>query len=158
MRLRIRVLPRHCKKALRASLKRREAERRQAHHWFPPRRSKESLPAYAARAMFAPLPRIGAGLKSGALAFRRSTAALRRGFYPSTRLRAALPGITGSKREYPLRHQCSQHLAVRSRAGRSMPRTARKHSVWPRVREPPPLRPRSTLAKASFVERDSDSR
>ena len=58
---------------------------------------------------------------------------MRRGFYPSTRFRAALPGITGSKRENPLRHQCSQHLAVRSRAGRSMPRTART-----RVTSPPP--------------------
>src|SRR6202035_3118336 len=27
--------------------------------------------------------------------------------------RAALPGITGCKREDPLRHQCSEHLAVR---------------------------------------------
>jgi hypothetical protein len=26
---------------------------------------------------------------------------------------AALPGITGCKREDPLRHQCSEHLAVR---------------------------------------------
>jgi hypothetical protein len=32
---------------------------------------------------------------------------------------AALPGITGCKREDPLRHQCSEHLAVRSRAGRA---------------------------------------
>jgi hypothetical protein len=36
-----------------------------------------------------------------------------------TRPRAALPGITGYKREDPLRHQCSEHLAVRSRAGRA---------------------------------------
>jgi hypothetical protein len=47
--------------------------------------------------------------------------ALHRGTTPrpySTRLRAALPGTTGSKRENPPRHQCSEHLAVRSRAGR----------------------------------------
>ena len=53
------------KKALRASLKRREAERRQAHHWFPPRRRKKSLPAYAARTS-SPPARIGAGLKAAA--------------------------------------------------------------------------------------------
>src|SRR5580692_1675826 len=50
------LCPRHGKKALRASLKRREAERRQAHHWFPPRRREKSLPACAARATFAPRP------------------------------------------------------------------------------------------------------
>jgi hypothetical protein len=37
---------------------------------------------------------------------------------------AALPGITGCKREDPLRHQCSEHLAVRSRAGRADTQTA----------------------------------
>ena len=42
----------------------------------------------------------------------------RRGF-ASTRLRAALPGTTGCKRENPPRHQCSKHLAVRTRAGRA---------------------------------------
>ena len=56
---------------------------------------------------------------------------------PPTRFRAALPGITGSKREDPLRHQCSQHLAVRSRAGRSMPKTARIKVTSP-IREPHP--------------------
>ena len=85
-------------------------------------------------------PANGAGSNGGALAFRRPTAVMRRGALPSTRFRAALPGITGSKREDPLRHQCSQHLAVRSRAGRSMPRTARICSVSLHLREPPPLR------------------
>ena len=55
--------PSNCPKTATALPKRREAERRQAHHWFPPRRRKISLPAYAARAMFRPRPRIGAGLK-----------------------------------------------------------------------------------------------
>ena len=68
------------------------------------------------------LSRIGAGSKRR----RPRLAALHRGHAPkvfaSDSARAALPGITGSKREDPLRHQCSQHLAVRSRAGRSMPR------------------------------------
>jgi hypothetical protein len=48
----------------------------------------------------------------------------------SARLRAALPGTTGCKREDPLRHQCSEHLAVRSRAGRVVAQAARRHSVW----------------------------
>jgi hypothetical protein len=84
-----------------------------------------------------PCPALARDLKSGALAFRRATAVMRRGSYPSTRFRAALPGITGSKRENPLRHQCSQHLAVRSRAGRSMPETARTRVTSP-IREPHP--------------------
>jgi hypothetical protein len=50
---------------------------------------------------------------SGALAFRRSTAALAR-LLPLTQLQAALPGITGCKREDPPRCQCSEHLADRS--------------------------------------------
>jgi hypothetical protein len=42
----------------------------------------------------------------------------------STRLGPALPGITGCKRQWafrppPLQCQCSQHLAVRTRAGRA---------------------------------------
>jgi hypothetical protein len=37
---------------------------------------------------------------------------------------AGLPGIAGCKREDPLRHQCSEHLAVRSRAGRADAQTA----------------------------------
>ena len=53
---------------------------------------------------------------------------------------AALPGITGSKREDPLRHQCSEHLAVRSRVGRADAQAARARSVSLHAREPPPLR------------------
>ena len=147
--------PRHGKKALRASLKRREAERRQAHHWFPPRRREKSLPAYAARYV-RPSSALARSLRGGALAFRRSTAVMRRGSYPPTRFRAALPGITGSKREDPLRHQCSQHLAVRSRAGRSMPRTARKHGVSPRFREPLSFHFRKYPRERPLRERDGD--
>ena len=40
--------------------------------------------------------------------------------------RAALPGITGCKREDPPRRQCSEHLAVRSRAGRDVAQAACK--------------------------------
>jgi hypothetical protein len=35
---------------------------------------------------------------------------------------AALPGITGCKREDPLRHQCSEHLAVRHAPDGLMPK------------------------------------
>ena len=38
----------------------------------------------------------------------------RRSCYPSAQPRAALPGITGCKREDPPRRQCSEHLAGRS--------------------------------------------
>ena len=38
----------------------------------------------------------------------------RQGSYPLAQLRAALPGITGCKREDPPRRQCSEHLADRS--------------------------------------------
>jgi hypothetical protein len=66
-------------------------------------------------------PRFGRGARhgrsepsaSGALAFRRSTTALAR-LLPLTQLQAALPGITGCKREDPPRCQCSEHLADRS--------------------------------------------
>ncbi len=77
--------------------------------------------------------------RGSALAFRRSTAALRRGFTLDS-ARAALPGITGCKRENPLRHQCSEHLAVRSRAGRVDAQAARARGHEPRPREPLSLR------------------
>ncbi len=53
---------------------------------------------------------------------------------------AALPGITGCKREDPLRHQCSRHPAVRSRAGRddALPPAGKSDELHPR--EPHPLR------------------
>jgi hypothetical protein len=35
---------------------------------------------------------------------------------------AALPGTTGCKREDPLRHQCSEHLAVRHAPDGLMPK------------------------------------
>ena len=81
----------------------REAERRQAHP-FP-----IAAPGRNAR----PWPRPISG-RSPCGAPLRSCA----GISVPARLWAALPGITGCKREDPLRHQCSEHLAVRSRAGR----------------------------------------
>src|SRR6201997_5138669 len=58
---------------------------------------------------------------AGALAFRRPTAASEV-FTPRLGLKAALPGITGCKREDPLRHQCSEHLAVRHVPDGTMPK------------------------------------
>jgi len=52
-------------------------------------------------------------IQRDALASRRSTAAFAR-LLPLTQPRAALPGITGCKREDPPRRQCSEHLADRS--------------------------------------------
>ena len=130
MRLRIRVLLHALRKPLVPPLKegRRSAKRRTT--GFRPAAERKACLRCGARYV-RPCPALPRDLKSGALAFRRSTAVMRRGFYPPTRFRAALPGITGSKRENPLRHQCSQHLAVRSRAGRSMPRTARDKATNP---------------------------
>ena len=91
--------------------------------------------------------------RAGALAFRRPTAALR-GFHPGSasgraswnhRMQAGGPSPAPVQR------------APRSptRAGRDVAQAAREHSVWPRPREPLPLRlkeyPRD---KAPFVERD----
>jgi hypothetical protein len=70
------------------------------------------------------------------------------------RLRAALPGITGCKREDPLRHQCSEHLAVRHAPDGTMP----KPPVSAVYRYAPENRSRSasrsTLAKGVLRERD----
>ncbi len=131
MRLRIRALLHALRKPFRCLPKRREAERRKAHHGFRPAAEEESLPANAASTIASSRERreIEAAAPSPFGAPPRSCAE----GLTSTRLRAALPGITGSKREDPLRHQCSQHLAVRSRAGRSMPKAARTQ-----VTSPPP--------------------
>ena len=136
MRLRIRVLLHALRKPSVPPLKRREAERRQAHHWFPPRRRKKACQRMRRALCSLPAPH-WRGIKGAARSpFGAPPRSCAEGL-TSTRLRAALPGITGSKREDPLRHQCSQHLAVRSRAGRSMPRTARIEVTSP-IREPRP--------------------
>src|SRR3984885_12427672 len=69
--------------------------------------------------------------------------------------RAALPGITGCKREDPLRHQCSEHLTVRTRAGRDDARAACKREVTNfRPQAPLPLRqsasPVTSLTKSGM--------
>jgi hypothetical protein len=106
-----------------------------------PAAEKASLPATAARAL--PQPRTAELQERHARLSAPHRGHIAEGL-TSTRFRAALPGITGCKREDPLRHQCSQHLAVRSRAGRSMPRTARIEVRTP-LREPhPPHQPAVT--------------
>ena len=53
---------------------------------------------------------------------------------------AALPGTTGCKREDPLRHQCSEHLAVRHAPDGTMPKPPASAVYRYARREPPPLR------------------
>ena len=64
-----------------------------------------------------------------------------RGFLGLGSAQAALPGTTGCKREDPLRHQCSEHLAVRHVPDGTMPKPPAS-AVYRRARrEPLPLRP-----------------
>jgi hypothetical protein len=53
---------------------------------------------------------------------------------------AALPGTTGCKREDPLRHQCSEHLAVRHAPDGTMPKPPASAVYRCARREPLPLR------------------
>jgi hypothetical protein len=78
---------------------------------------------------------------AGALAFRRPTAGIR-GFLGLGSAQAALPGTTGCKREDPLRHQCSEHLAVRHAPDGTMPKPPASAVYRRATREPPPLRPK----------------
>ena len=55
---------------------------------------------------------------------------------------AALPGTTGCKREDPLRHQCSEHLAVRHAPDGTMPKPPASAVYRCATREPLPLRPK----------------
>ena len=68
---------------------------------------------------------------------------------------AALPGTTGCKREDPLRHQCSEHLAVRHAPDGTMPKPPASAVYRYAQREPLPLRPKEyPRDKASLCERD----
>ena len=100
----------HNNKALLDSLPRliakREAERRKAH----PSTVRATLADVTVRKMHGARKRAKTG-RARLPALRRGT---RQGFDPSAQLRAALPGITGCKREDPPRRQCSEHLADRS--------------------------------------------
>ena len=87
---------------------------------------------------------------AGALAFRRPTAASEVLTLGSAR--AALPGTTGCKREDPLRHQCSEHLAVRHAPDGTMPKPPASAVYRCATREPLPLRPKEyPRDKASFA-------
>ena len=75
-------------------------------------------------------------------------------FLTSARLKAALPGTTGCKREDPLRHQCSEHLAVRHAPDGTMPKPPAS-AVYSRAHENRSRSAlRSTLAKGVLRERD----
>ena len=90
---------------------------------------------------------------AGALAFRRPTAALRR---VSSRLGSSRASWNHRmQREDPLRHPCSEHLAVRTRAGRDDAQAARERSVFAAPHENRPRSAsRSTLASGVLRERD----
>ena len=66
-------------------------------------------------------PACGGGSRRGRARLSAPHRGIRRGFTLGS-ARAALPGTTGCKREDPLRHQCSEHLAVRHVPDGSMPK------------------------------------
>src|ERR1700722_2677864 len=103
---------------------RREAERREAHQ---PGAASTSDAARALSPVFPLREDRGPGL---ALDLKKWSGRARlsaphrgiRGFLGLGSAQAALPGITGCKREDPLRHQCSEHLAVRHAPDGTMPK------------------------------------
>jgi hypothetical protein len=110
--------PKPRSKALpKTALQQREAERRQAHPTGNRIATDKFTPSAqtgrrAARA-FAPFsPANRRGSRRGRARLSALHCGTRRGL-ASTRLRAALPGIAGCKREDPPRRQCSEHLADR---------------------------------------------
>src|SRR5580704_13076283 len=129
--LRIRVLSSRFTKALPFCLPKKEAERRKTHLWVPHlamRRASSSISPICGRE------------RSERARLSAPHRGIPKALTPSARPEPAFPGITGSKREDPLRRQCSEHLAVRSRAGRADAQAAQARSVSLRTREPPPLR------------------
>src|ERR1700692_989493 len=123
---------------------RREAERREAHQ---PGAASTSDAARALSPVFPLREDRGPGLYS-ALDLKKWSGRARlsaphrgiRGFGLGS-AQAALPGTTGCKREDPLRHQCSEHLAVRHAPDGTMPKPPAS-AVYRRARrEPLPLRP-----------------
>jgi hypothetical protein len=118
-----------------SSLKRREAERREAHH-------RAASKSDAARVLSpSPLRRTEAARTSWSGRARLSAPHRGiRGFLGLGSAQAALPGITGCKREDPLRHQCSEHLAVRHAPDGTMPKPPASAVYRYARREPLPLR------------------
>src|SRR5579862_9396214 len=129
---------------------RRSAERRTTGpHRQAMRRAPFLLSSHCGKTEAARTSKNGAG----ALAFRRPTAASEVLGLGSAQ--AALPGTTGCKREDPLRHQCSEHLAVRHAPDGTMPKPPASAVYRYARREPPPLRPKEyPRDKASHCERD----
>ena len=130
-----------------SSLKRREAERREAHH-------RTASKSDAARVLSpSPVRRTEAARASWSGRARLSAPHRGiRGFFGLGSAQAALPGTTGCKREDPLRHQCSEHLAVRHAPDGTMPKPPAS-AVYRCTRENRSRSAsRSTLAKAMFPD------
>src|SRR5580704_8888082 len=124
-----------------SSLKRREAERREAHH-------RATSKSDAARVLSpSPLRRTEAARTSWSGRARLS--APHRGIrgFSLGSAQAALPGTTGCKREDPLRHQCSEHLAVRHAPDGTMPKPPASAMYRYAHENRPRSALRSTLAK-----------
>src|SRR5580700_10046425 len=120
---------------------RRSAEKRtnQEPHRQAMRRAPSLLSSHCGRTEAQDLPWTSKN-GAGALAFRRPTAASE--VFGLGSAQAALPGTTGCKREDPLRHQCSEHLAVRHAPDGTMPKPPASAVYRYATREPLPLRPK----------------
>jgi hypothetical protein len=129
-----------------SSLERREAERREAHQ--PGTASKDAAHALSCLPTAGgPRPKTSSRLHR-ALDLKKWSGRARlsaphrgiRGFFGLGSAQAALPGTTGCKREDPLRHQCSEHLAVRHAPDGTMPKPPASAVYRYARREPLPLR------------------
>jgi hypothetical protein len=117
---------------------RRSAERRTT---GPHRKAMRRASCFLPLMLRGPRPRTSLSLGphgAGALAFRRPTVASE--VFALGSAWAALPGTTGCKREDPLRHQCSEHLAVRHAPDGTMPKPPASAVYRCARREPLPLR------------------
>ena len=144
--LRIRALPKQKSVAKNSSLERREAERREAHQPEPHRKAMRRTPSllssHCGRTEVAGTSKKWSG-RARLSAPHRGI----RGFLDLGSAQAALPGTTGCKREDPLRHQCSEHLAVRHVPDGTMPKPPAS-AVYRYAHENRPRSAlRSTLAK-----------
>jgi hypothetical protein len=154
MRLRIRALPKQKKRRQNSSLKRREAERREAHHRAASRSDAARVlsPFLLAEE---PRPRTSLSLGphgAGALAFRRPTAASE--VLASARLRPRFlepPDANG--RTLSGTSAASTSRSDTRRTGRC-PSRPRAQCIATPDENRSRSASRSTLAKASFVERD----
>ena len=126
-----------------SSLKRREAERREAHH-----RAASRSDAARVLSPVSPLREDrGPGLHKALDLMERARSPFgapprHPRFLGLGSAQAALPGTTGCKREDPLRHQCSEHLAVRHAPDGTMPKPPASAVYRCAQREPLPLRPK----------------